>query len=418
MMATAGDASQSHGVTARTTYPTATQHTAHRKQLRLSQSRDQCSGSQRVDQRADAERRNGDADQPRTDAEPLMQMGADIGKRPEHQHAFEKGGAEQDARPGPLQDIACCQRSFAPARTPWHRHADGEPPHFDRQQGAGNKVRDAEKQQCPTPADEFTEYAAGSLTEDDAQDLAGGEARQNRLATLVGDHVAEPGNGQRNDGRSANAGQEAQQGKLRQPVHEGARHRGYTGPNAPEHHHAQLALRITQRPNDDLEQAVRHREGSNDCARFTYRRAQLAGNLRQQRIAYPQVRGADEACDRQENDSAHGRFGLALIRAHERITRATTASNAFLRFGIMTEFGDDNSSRSLQPCTATHMPVLCRLSPTATVPRIHTGTLTCNPAVALRRGDSSGIANHALVPGSPLPLPLPFHDRRRQSVGY
>ena len=239
-------------------------------------------------------------------------------------------------RPGPPQDIACGQSRFAPARTPWHRHANGEPPHFDRQQGAGKKVPDTKKQQCPTPAGEFTEYAAGSLTKDDAQDLAGGEACQNRLATLVRDHVAEPGNGQRDDGRSANAGQETQQGKLRQPVHEGARHRRYTGPNAPEHHQAQLALSITQRPNDDLEQAVRHREGSNDCARFTYRRVQLAGNLRQQWIAYPQVRCADEACDRQENDSAHGRFGLALIRAHERITRATTASDAFLRFGIMT----------------------------------------------------------------------------------
>ena len=71
-------------------------------------------------------------------------------------------------------------------------------------------MRDTNEQQCPTPADEFTEYAARCLTEHDTQNLAGGKAGEDRLAALVWDHIPEPGHSQRDDRGTSHASQEPQ----------------------------------------------------------------------------------------------------------------------------------------------------------------------------------------------------------------
>ena len=54
---------------------------------------------------------------------------------------------------------------------------------------------------------------------------------------------------------------------LTEPRHGGAEQRGDTGPQAAQHDHAQLALRIAERTDHELEQAVGESEGGDDRAR-------------------------------------------------------------------------------------------------------------------------------------------------------
>ena len=170
------------------------------------------------------------------------------------------------------------------------------------------------------PADQLAEHAAGRLAEHDAQDLARREARQHRLAALVGDDVAEPGDGQRNDrgarrcrpgSATATSGPSAAWRRTaawrRRPRGSPARPCGACRAHRPAADH-------------DLEQAVGEREGGDDDARAADRDAELARDLRQQRVADAQVGRAGEAGERQQDDGARrGGGGSSGRRAGSRM---------------------------------------------------------------------------------------------------
>ena len=82
----------------------------------------------------------------------------------------------------------------------------------------------------------------------------------------------------------------------------------------------QLALRIAQGTDHHLEQAVGECEGRDDHAGAADGNTEFAGDLRQQRVAYPQVGGADETREGQQHDGPHreiagGTVALAVGRA-------------------------------------------------------------------------------------------------------
>ena len=121
-------------------------------------------------------------------------------------------------------------------------------------------MHDAEHHQGGAPADQLAEQAARSLAEHDAQDLPGDVARQHGLAPLVGDDVADPGDGHGDDGGGAGTGQEARHHERAERRHARGDHAGDAGPQRAEHDHQDLAARIPQRPHRHLEHAVGERE--------------------------------------------------------------------------------------------------------------------------------------------------------------
>ena len=95
-----------------------------------------------------------------------------------------------------------------------------------------------------------------------------------------------------------------------------ADHGGDTGPERAQHHHQHLAARIAQRPHAPSEHAVGERERRHHQRRRADRDAELARDLRQQRVAHAQVGGADESGQRQQHDGARRRVAGGACRSH------------------------------------------------------------------------------------------------------
>ena len=202
---------------------------------------------------------------------------------------------------------------MAPARAARSRHAGLEAAHLAEQQQAGGDVHDAQHHQGGAPADQLAQQPARRLAEDDAQDLPRDIAREHRLAPLVGDDVADPGDRHGNDGGGSGPGQEAHHHQRPERRHAGRDHGGNAGPEGAQHDHVEPAARVAERPDHHLEYAVRQRKSRHRQGRRADRDAELAGDLRQQRIAHAQVRGAGERGQRQQGDGARRR--LARLRA-------------------------------------------------------------------------------------------------------
>ena len=61
---------------------------------------------------------------------------------------------------------------------------------------------------------------------------------------------------------------------------------------------------ISERADDDLAHPIGHGKGRNHRRGRADRDAELSGDLRQQRVAHAQVGGADERCQREQQNGA------------------------------------------------------------------------------------------------------------------
>ena len=72
-------------------------------------------------------------------------------------------------------------------------------PQFVEQADGGDRQQRGENEEHVAPAEIVAEYAAGGLAEQLAEDLTGQESAEHLLAARVGGHVADEGQGERND---------------------------------------------------------------------------------------------------------------------------------------------------------------------------------------------------------------------------
>ena len=200
--------------------------------------------------------------------------------------------------------------SFAPARSRASRHAV-----CSRRRISPNSstpaatCTSAQHHQGAAPADQVAQQAAGRLAEHDAQDLPREEARQHRLAALVGHDVADPGNRHGDDGRRPGAGQEPHQHQRAEARHGGRASRVATPAHSePSTTILSLPRASAERPDHDLEHAVGQRERHHDRGGRADADAELARDLRQQRIAHAQVGGAGKRGQRQDGDRPRRRL--------------------------------------------------------------------------------------------------------------
>ena len=169
---------------------------------------------------------------------------------------------------------------------------------------AVSDVQPGEREEDRAPAVQFAEPAGNRRRERDAEHVADEEARQHRLAALVGHHVADPGDGERHDRAHRGAGREArrhqQRQRRRESAGEVARRRYRRDPE----HHAVLADAVAQRAVDDLQRAVGDRERGDHRRGAARGGAEGFGEQRQQRIHGAQRRGAREGRECEDDDGA------------------------------------------------------------------------------------------------------------------
>ena len=153
-MAMAGATSHSpgrHGQQPRSRPPAAARPIAARP--RLSEPGNDPAGGQRIDHRADAERRQQRADRREAEIEALVQLRADVGERAEHHHALEEHRDEHDANPRPPQDLDGGCQGVAPARASGGDAQVRSTAQVDDQQHAGRDMHRAQQQHGAAPAD-------------------------------------------------------------------------------------------------------------------------------------------------------------------------------------------------------------------------------------------------------------------------
>jgi hypothetical protein len=213
------------------------------------------------------------------------------------------------------QDAAGLECRVGPARFARQGDADAEPPPLLEEKQAGADMQDAEHEERGTPADQLAKKAPRRLAEDDTEDLTGDVACQQRLPALVGYHVADPGDGQRDHRRGPGPGQKAKEDDGRQRRHGRTDDGGDSGPQRAQHHHQQFTACVPERANHDLAHAIGDRKGGNHRRSRADGHAELGGDLWQERVADAQVGGTDEGCQRQKQNGARGRrAGIARCR--------------------------------------------------------------------------------------------------------
>ena len=124
---------------------------------------------------------------------------------------------------------------------------------FGDQARAGQGEHGGEDEKHVAPPDEIAEHAAGHLSEQLAQDIARGVARQDRLALVVGGDVADIGHRDRNDPAGRRAGREPRQRKLRQRGRRAADRHQHRGDDGGDGDGAVFAEAVGDRPGDELD---------------------------------------------------------------------------------------------------------------------------------------------------------------------
>ena len=153
----------------------------------------------------------------------------------------------------------------------------------DAEQGAAG--RDVDRRQHPedrAPAQPVAERAAQRGARHQAERLARQEAGQRRLAALVADIVAKPGDGERNDGRAGDAGQEARQPPARRASPPSRSAGSTTRREAGDGDHRHLAVAVAERAVHQHEHAVGEQEGGGGDRGRADADAEGGGKLHQQ----------------------------------------------------------------------------------------------------------------------------------------
>lgn len=241
-----------------------------------------------------------------------MQVGRRERQGAEHQQALDEHRGQHHARPRRTQHQPRL-RHEALARRVRIDHAQPQgalAPHFQVQQRAHHQIAAHQRREGPAPAQGVGEQAAGQLAGRHAQDGAGQEARQRRLAAFIGHGVADPGHRQRHDARARGARQRAAQHQHVQRLgHEGAG----AAQRAGERRHADdavLAVAVADRAEEHLQHAIGHRERGHRARGLAGGGAELGGQLRQHGITDTEGAGADESGQGEQRDGAcFGREG-------------------------------------------------------------------------------------------------------------
>src|SRR5262249_54505615 len=177
------------------------------------------------DQAAEAEAGENGADQIIGRLETLAQIGADEGIAPEQRRALDENAGKHDPYPWMPHERAELSKGVA----------NGRRPAFDalvalqelaRERNARDEEESGKKNEHHSPADVFGNDAGDRLTENEAEDLAGEKSRDHRLPHGVIDLVADPGDGERNDGRRRATGKEPRENQEVERGSEGAEQRG------------------------------------------------------------------------------------------------------------------------------------------------------------------------------------------------
>ena len=163
-----------------------------------------------VEEAAGAEGRDREADGGEAQVEALVQIGADEGEGAPEDAAFQRHHDDDGERPAPPQhpEHLADHRALAALARP---REIGPGAHDGEQRGAGHDVDRRQHPEHRAPAQPVADRAAQRRAGHQAERLAGEEAGERRLAALVADIVAHPGDGERDDGRAGDAGQEARQ---------------------------------------------------------------------------------------------------------------------------------------------------------------------------------------------------------------
>ncbi len=256
-----------------------------------------------------------------------MQFRADKGERAEHGEAFEEDGREDDADPRRLEHARGRDGGLAPAGAPWRHGAETGAAHLENEHAACHEVQDGDGEHGHPPAREIAEDATHGLAADDPHDLSGEKAREDRLALVVGHHIADPRHRQRDDRGGTGAGKEAEGHERHQLRHRCAQCRHAARHQRSGRDHEELAAGIGQGPRADLGEAVGNRKGGDDGCRIADRDGELGRDLRQEAVADAQVGGARESRKGQEDEHpslAVGEFGGGR-RAHGRFRIGRTS---------------------------------------------------------------------------------------------
>src|SRR5258707_10187291 len=242
----------------------------------------------RVGKPAEAERGEERADRQIAQYETVAQIGAEIDEAAEEEESLDEGGGDDDANAAYLQqrEVARDQRAAVVAAM---LH-DARGAYFEGQQGGDDEIDRAEDDEDAAPADRVAEEAAKDLAEDDAEDLAGEEAREHGLAVLVGDHIAEIGHGERDDGACGGAAEQPQHAEPCEAVGEGTGRHRQPGQERRDCDHRVFAEAVAERADEDLAKSIRHGEGGSDHRGAAGGGAELAGDLRQQGVGDAQRR--------------------------------------------------------------------------------------------------------------------------------
>ena len=150
----------------------------------------------------------------------------------------------------------------------------------------------------------LAEPSGGRGAEGDAGHLADEEAREQRLALLVGDGVADPGERERDERADGRARHEARGDQHVERGRERAGRRAERGHERGRGDGAVAAVAVAERTAHHLQQAVGKRERGDRGRRRAGGDAVFLGDQRQQRVGGAQARRAGERRQRQQEDCA------------------------------------------------------------------------------------------------------------------
>ena len=148
--------------------------------------------------------------------------------------------------------------------------------------------------------------AAGGLAEQLPKDLPGQEATDHLLAALVGDHVADEGERERNDPAGGQPAGQPRRHQHRQRGRQSAGHH-HRGRSSGGDGNAQIfADAVADRADHQLHRAVRQQIGGDHDRGRADADIEVGGDLRQQRIGDPHHGLGGEGGERQQRDGAGG----------------------------------------------------------------------------------------------------------------
>ena len=259
-----------------------------------------------IHEAAGAEGCDREADGGEAQAEALVQVGADEGEgAPEHA-TLQRHHDDDDEGPSPAQhaDHLAHHRALRALARSGEVRADAH----DRDQGAaGRQIDGGQHPEDRAPAQPVADRAAQRRARHQPQRLAGEEARQHGLAPVVAHIVADPGDGEWNDGGTRGAGEEARQGEQAERGRERAQNAAEGGADAGDRHYRHLAVAVAERAVHQDEHAVGEQEGRGHDRGAADGDAEFGGELDQKRVGHAHVGGRGEGRDRQEHDGEGGR---------------------------------------------------------------------------------------------------------------